>query len=255
MLQYYAKRNRRTIWQSWNKYIYLILIIGVLYFSAGTQLSNLFAKIYINSPLYNINLYLKSKDEMVKTYNEYRIQNAELENENIKLRSAIKNSKVIDEMIERGRPDSFVVYSLGSDDSLIYREFRINAGATDGILEGAMVYDKGLSLVGKVKRVDKDSSLVTLLSGDGIESVGIIDETDDKINLLGIGGGAYTAKVKNKKVDNGIKIGQHIIYGEDTTMQVGVIVNIEKEKDEDMSTLYIRGNYKPEDKAIFFVDK
>ena len=252
MQQYYVKKTKK-------KNYTIVVFLGLfclIWFVFRSKISPVFqdfyTKVLINNQIMSL---FASKNKMQNDLDSLTIRNMQLENDIAHLKFELSQNKIQDEMATKGRVDSIIAYSLGSADNLIYNNFLINVGSASGVQAGAIVYSGGLEPVGIIDKANQNSSVVKLLSSDGNEVNGIIENSDNKITLIGNGGISYTAKIKNKLLDDGVSVGQKIFYGEDVSMTLGTIVNIEKHKDEDMSTIYIKGKYKPDGKAIFFVDK
>lgn len=195
------------------------------------------------------------KKKLQEKIDSLSLENINLENEIANLKYKLSQSVIRDEMSQSGNIDNIIAYSLGSASHLIYNEFVVNVGRVDGVNEGSLVYTRGRQPVGRISEVHKMSATVTLLSASGGEIEGIVSHNDERVSLVGAGGGEYTGKIKNKLIDEGIVLGQTVLFAEDNTMTLGEIVNIEKQKDEDQSILHIRGYYNPSTQSIFFIDR
>ncbi len=197
--------------------------------------------------------YKKNQQDKIDSLS---LENINLENEIANLKYKLSQSVIKDDMSQNGNVDNIIAYSLGSASSLIYNQFLVNVGRVDGISEGSLVYTRGRQPVGRVSEVHKSSATVTLLSASDSEIEGIISHGDERVSLVGAGGGEYIGKIKNKLIgDDGVAVGQTVLFAEDNSMTLGEIVNIEKQKDEDQSILHIRGYYNPSSQSIFFIDR
>ncbi len=260
MHQYYAKKNsQKSLYYKIAFVIVLVLAWHSISNAIRPALSDLIAKVLIKNSWYDIagnyKLYTKSRDDFKMEIDKLSIDNINNENKIARLQAELSKSDIKNELADFGKVDSVIAYSLGSEDNIAYDTFIINVGHVDGVTEGSLVYTRGLQPIGKIKEIHKNSSLVELLSKDGTEITGILEKSNERISLVGMGGGAYKANIKNTVIAQGLNVGDKIYYGEDTNMTIGQVASIEKEKDADTSILYIRGYYNPSSQSIFFVDR
>ena len=260
MQQYYAKKNSKESLY-YRLFFVIIFVISwpMLSNSVRPILSDIVSKIFIKNSWYDIignyKLYTKSRDDLRSEIDKLSIDNINNENKIARLQAELSKSDIKNELTDFGKVDSIIAYSLGSEDSIAYDTFIINVGHVDGVAEGSLVYTRGLQPIGKIKEVHKNSSLVELLSKEGNEITGILEKSNERISLIGIGGGAYKAKIKNSITGQVPSVSDKVYSGEDTNMTIGQVVTIEKEKDEDISVIYVRGYYNPSSQSIFFVDR
>lgn len=258
---YVKKKNNKSLF-----YIKLISIVLIcifwsrIRFFISPMLSDSFVKVFNSNNVFihkynDLLLYIKDRREMNDKINKLSIDNIYLENEIAKYKYNESQDKLKNEMVNNGKVDSIIAYSLGSKDNWIYDNFIINAGYRDGAYVGAMVYTRGMQPVGRIDQVNNNTSRVRLLSINGDEVECILEINNEKVTLIGSGGGEYTTKVKNSLLSNGYGVGNKVLLGEDTSMVIGEIVHVDPVKDEDASLLHIRGYYNPASQTIFFVDK
>ncbi len=265
MQPYYAKKSKNKN----NKlYIKLFLLVVLSFFwpqiksFTSPQFENFVSKYFIKTDTgiwSDINLYIVDRKSLKDNIKNLNIDNVYLENKVSLLQHKITEYGLKQLESENGNIDSVLGYSLGSKDNLIYNSFIINVGYRDGIKDGAIVYTRGRQPVGNIIEIHNSNSTVDLLSREGNEVVGILKSTHDKINMIGNGGGEFIAKVKNSLIDNlpdyQSLLRTEVYYADDVSMIIGEIVVIEKQKDEDVSLIHIKGKYNPSTQTIFFVDK
>ncbi len=260
MQPYYAKKSKNK-----NRKIFLkfLLLFILLFFwpeikdFASPQLENFVSKNFIKTNTWiwhDIKLYLANRNELRDNIKKLNLDNVYLENRIALLEHKIEEYDLKQLENDNGNIDSVLGYSLGSKDNLIYNNFIINIGYRDGVKDGATVYTRGRQPIGVISEIHNTNSTVLLLSREGNELVGILKNSHDKINIIGNGGGEFVAKVKNSLINQDY-LGESVYYGNDVSMVLGDIVNIEKQKDEDVSLLHIRGKYNPSTQTIFFIDK
>ena len=263
MQPYYAKKQK-----SQQLYIKWILIIVLCVFwpqikgFVSPVTKNIASKYFIKTNvgvLSDLKLYMQNRDDLKDSIKKLNIDNINLENKITMLEHSLDETGLKKAENDNGSIDSVIAYSLGSRDSLIYDSFIINVGYRNGVKDGAIVYTRGRQPVGTITEIHNSNSTVELLSVEGKELTGILDTNHEKISLVGNGGGEYIAKVKNSLIANlpegDSLIGKKVYYGDDVSMTLGEVVNIEKQKDENMSAVHIRGYYNPSTQTIFFVDK
>ncbi len=279
MQPYYAKKSKSK--KSFIKWILILLILAFwpqIKVFVSPFIKDITSKYFIKTNTgvwYDLNLYIQDRNNLKDSIKKLNIDNIDLENKITILEHQLDEYNLKQIENETGSIDSVIAYSLGNKDSLIYDSFIINVGYRNGVKDGAIVYTRGRQPVGTISEIHNSNSTVKLLSSEGNEVTGILDSGHEKINMTGNGGGEYITKVKNSLItnkvndihnfatttttskvsDSGITLGSKVYYGDDVSMTIGEIVNIEKQKDEDMSTIHIRGHYNPSTQTIFFVDK
>ncbi len=262
MQPYYAKKKNSNILF----YIQLIFIILICIFwsrirhTIAPTISDKLVKVFNSSNIvvskYNdFSLYIKDRNVLNDTLNKLSIDNMYLENQIAKYKYNESQDKLKNEMADNGKIDNIIAYSLGSKDNFIYDNLIINVGYRDGVSMDAIVYTRGMQPVGRVDQVNNNTSRVRLLSISGAEIEAILEINNEKVTLIGQGGGEYITKIKNRLLSDGYGVGNKVLLGEDTSMVIGEIIHIDAVKDEDTSLVHVRGYYNPASQSIFFVDK
>lgn len=163
---------------------------------------------------------------------EYAKPRGKLVNEVLNLRKAIEENKSDEAIISvleaenknlktlQGREGSVghvLARVLSRPPLQIYDTLLIDVGMNNGIEEGALVYTKNNFVIGKISRVNDNTSVVTLSSSPKeVYSVMLNVEGDDEVSsstkdflkhdvtFTGIGGGGFVAQVpKHIKIENG----------------------------------------------------
>ncbi len=263
MQPYYAKKSKsKKSYIKWTLIILLLVFWPQIKVFVSPFIKDITSKYFIKTNTgiwHDLNLYIQDRNNLKDNIKKLNIDNIDLENKITIIEHQLDEFKLKQTENENGSIDSVIAYSLGNKDSLIYDSFVVNVGYRNGVKEGAIVYTRGRQPVGTISEIHNNNSTVKLLSSEGNEVTGILDSGHEKINMIGNGGGEYIAKVKNNlivsKPNYEITLGSKVYYGDDVSMTIGEIVSIEKQKDEDMSVLHIKGYYNPSTQTIFFVDK
>ena len=115
---------------------------------------------------------------------------------------------------------------IGRPNVLPYDVLMLDRGSQDGIKEGAPVFISDSTIIGIIRSVTSDSSIVELISTPGFETTVFIIGPDIFTNAIGIGGGQLRVGVPQ-----GIKIteGDLVVIPSVTSGVYGAITHIESE--------------------------
>ena len=201
---------------------------------------------------------MQNKQALEESIKQLLLDNINLENQIAHYKYKESQDLIKTEMLDNGKLDNIIAYSIGNKDNLIYESFIINVGYKDGVVIDSLVYTRGMQPVGRVDIVNNNTSRVQLLSANGKEVDVIMANDNQKITLIGQGGGEYISKIKNSYIidkdgNSHYSLGDKVLLGSDISMIVGEIVHIDTIKDEDMSIVHVRGYYNPASQSIFFV--
>ena len=176
---------------------FIITFVGFWYIFTGSL--NIVAKPIwqakrgVNSFFGNIGFYFESKNFLNK-------ENQRLESENIDLRLMMIDYEIVKEenfnlkKILNNFPEKkeFVLANILTKPG--YSPFDttiIDAGEINGMKEGFVVYSEGNVPIGKIEKVYRSTSLVSLFSSPKQKTEGFIGTLNASVELIGRGGGNF----------------------------------------------------------------
>ncbi len=136
--------------------------------------------------------------------------------------------------------------------SFLYDTVRLNKGERDGIIEGDIVYTRGMIVIGKILSVTKSSSLALLYSRDGIETYGTEQKTRTSFKVTGNGAGSYVALIPREV---NIEENDKILLTEDQDFILGTVASVTFDKQDVSKKVYIRGGFNPASLSLFYINK
>lgn len=106
-----------------------------------------------------------------------------------------ENAKLKAELGRQGHPRGTLATVLFPPGRSLYNTFVIDAGTSEGIREGQLVFAFDSVALGTVSEVDEHRATVLLYSESGRETAGTVVGTDTAITLIGRGGGEYEVRM------------------------------------------------------------
>ncbi len=259
--------------------IFLFIFPSLKKYLDGDILSiNKSAKI-LNLANKSTNLALYSFNNVIEYFYSRKYLLSEMDKLKLELEQA-KNRHILDLNQENNNKQIIVAKKIFTDFTNIYDNLLINKGSDDGVLEGDIVFTYENNLIGKVYKVNKNSSLVILFSKDKEKVEGIIkavknnntvslkealdfDKNEIEINsssskaitdleknknsiedilidVIGYGGGDFISFIPGNLE---VSVGDRIYYALDDKKYIGEVVSIEKQDASFYKVLLIRGYY------------
>ncbi|MBZ4682681.1 MAG: rod shape-determining protein MreC [Fusobacteriales bacterium] len=201
---------------------------------------------------YKVSRGAKNTVDNIKNINLILEENKKLQSENYKLILENNNLKNVVEENKRLKKilnikteikKDFLIANVSFRDALsVYDEFFINKGSDDGIKEDSVVLYKN-NLLGKVKKVYKNNSVVEMITKENIYTSVIIGEN----SILGVlkGTKSELLEIEDVTSDIDIKVGDKVytsgisdIYKKG--IYIGDVVKVEDKKNEVFKTIYVK---------------
>lgn len=196
-----------------------------------------FGSNFLTKPLYEVKNFFTSKNELIK-------KNLELENEImvLKLKEIDYNllSKEFDELKNQfGREaDSRVVARiLSRPPQSPYDTLVIDLGSLSGVLQDSKVYISENIIIGLVKEITPNTSLVELFSSGNKKQEAAVSRTGSSYILNGLGGGNFVLEVPK---DTDIIWGDVFLYPEFSPSILGTVYYIDSSSQSSFKKIYIR---------------
>lgn len=167
-------------------------------------------------------LLLSKRDLIVKinelettiaSYDERLLQTSLLEEENNTLKAELGREQMSGGVLAR---------VVTPPKRSLYDTMVIDAGAREGINEGAMVYAFGSVAIGTIRSVEESRATVELFSAPGRETTGTAEGSDVAITLIGRSAGEYEVRMPR---DLSFVIGETISL---QSIHTAVLARIEK---------------------------
>lgn len=177
---------------------------------------------FIANRLHSIYLYVAANSAL---YEENIRLNNELQAEKqryievIELRDKVAH---YERLTNLSSENSIFAKRIGFIDSLVHESFRINKGASEGIMTNQKVITQERVILGTVEEVWNSTSLISLL-WDGKIFLGRLSSNGAVVSLKGTGSGVYTAEVPH---DLDVKIDDVVLLDESPDLVVGVVKKI-----------------------------
>lgn len=118
-----------------------------------------------------------------------------------------------------------------------YDTFVVDAGSKNGVNLGNRVYVSDTIIIGVVKKVSRDTSLVELFSNGGTKQNAVLSRTGASFTLLGNGGSNFVLQVP-KDVD--VVWGDTFIYSNLHPSLMGSVYHIDGNTQSAFKSVYIR---------------
>lgn len=151
-----------------------------------------------------------------------------LQKENDSLKSLLGRS---------GNAEKIIVTVVSKPPRSPYDTFIIDAGKNDQIKLGAKVYISEKIVIGMVKEVQSNTSIVELFSTQSINTDLINERTGNTFTVVGQGGGNYKLEVPK---DADVLWGDNFLYPDSTAGIVGTVYFIDTNSQSAFKTVYIR---------------
>lgn len=100
----------------------------------------------------------------------------------------------------------------------------LDKGSEDGVREGDLIFSSEKILIGKIARISRKNSIVSLNSMAGLTSFGFVARTNEPVEIKGSGGGGIESIVPS---DFDIQIGDRIIMQSYSNYLLGIVRSIE----------------------------
>jgi len=203
-------RNKKQIARRKKTIRILIIVLSIFFFLAFSGVLNFSSKIfnYIGLPVWEakkIALDSTNKlDYLTRTKPSLVEDNKELVEENFSLKISMidyqilknENDKLKELLGRISTSYDFVLANiLTKPNHSPYDTIIIDLGQNEKILEGSMVYANGNVPIGVISKVYENTSLVELYSNPGKVTVGLINDLNISVDLIGRGGGNFEMSV------------------------------------------------------------
>ncbi len=170
-----------------------------------------------------------------------------LENELASKEAFIREQGFARSVAEANAPSTLVMYPLTEDITKIYSTIVLSKGYKDGVVEGGIVYIRGMQPVCTILEVHDRTSLCELFSKGKRITEAVTASGTVALSLSGIGGGNFLAEVPK---GTSVAVGDEVYLRADQGLKLGSIVSI---KQYTGMKLYVRGMYNPVTSSIFYM--
>jgi cell shape-determining protein MreC len=181
-------------------------------------------------------------------------ENNKLKNENQELKILLKNSAVSEDFINKGIVDLVEASILLSKTSLIYSNLLINKGEEDGIKNSSLVFIGGLTPVGRIIEVNKNSSIVEMFSKSGNKIDVVYGTSTEFVNFTAYGDGSYGFYASVPYVLD-IHFGDEVFLKENTNYIFGKVVDMVQNINNKTKEIYIKNDFNPMSVNKLYVER
>ncbi len=193
---------------------------------------------YITAPFRGISNFFVFKNTLIN-------QKLELENEllSLKLKQIdydvlVKENQELKDQIGRSN-DKNLIFSrvLSRPPRSPYDTFVIDVGSNQGVLQGDRVYISDNIIIGVVKTVTPNTSLVELFSSGSNKQEAILSRTGASLILVGKGGANFQIEVPR---DADVLWGDTFLYPGINSSVIGSVYYIDSSSQSSFKTVYVR---------------
>lgn len=147
-----------------------------------------------------------------------------------------ENQKLREELGLRPQENSLTASVIGKPPQTPIGSIYIDAGSERNIKEGDLVLASDKVLLGKVVKISKNNSTVSLNSSAGAVSYGFVARTEEQIEIKGAGGASMEAEVP---IDFDIESGDKIMQNDSPSYLMAVVGVIESNQTAGLKKIYL----------------
>ena len=118
-----------------------------------------------------------------------------------------------------------------------YDTFVVDVGSNEGILQGSKVYLSDNIIIGVVKNVTSQTTLVELFSSGSLKQEAVLSRTGESFTLVGQGGANFKIEVPK---DTDILWGDVFVYPNMQHYVLGSVYYIDVNSQSSFKTVYLR---------------
>lgn len=183
-------------------------------------------------------------------------KNADLENSIERLENQLAQKDALmregDNLREAGSSTApvIVLYPIAEDITKLYSAILLSHGYKDGLVQGGLVYIRGMQPVCEIVEVYTSTSLCELLSKGGRVTEGVT-QGGVTLSLSGQGGGNFITDLPRA---SNVLVGENVYLRSNPSYKLGTVVSVKGDEQGGTEKAYIRGTYNPITSQVFYLN-
>lgn len=261
-MTYLSDKSKKD--KKYKKYsIYAVILIAFVYFWPSVH-SKIFPVLEPAAIFYGdsktsfikipsaLSTYFSSRSLLAEKNRALELDVERLENELAEKDEIIKENNFIQENVSDKPSSVLVMYPIMRDITTMYSTVLLSKGFKDGVEENDMVYIRGRNPACVIYSVSDKTSLCKFLSASGVVTEGVTSSSSIVLSLSGNGGGSFIADIPR---GTDVTIGDTVYLASDKTMELGNIVDVNRDDQATSWKVYIRSMYNPVTSSVFYLKK